>query len=116
MWVVFLAALIPALLWDLWGHPNSFEIADGQLTAKWLWGRQRSWPLQDLSMPDARSWWSTYHSGYAIVRKRQGGWAFIVTPKLSDFEEFAELIEPGSTEARKFKHNPNSWWNRDLFK
>ena len=67
-------------------------------------------------VPEAKRRWFFGASGYITVRRRSGGSAFNVSIQLNDFEDFVELIEPGSKKEREPKYNPKSRWNRELFK
>ncbi len=108
--------LFPVLLWEWWGTPNIFLVANGKLTARCFWGRERSWRVDELTIPGARSIWTLVGSGgYCRVLERNGKHAFNVSAHLNDFDDFVEVIEPGS-KAKREERNPNSWWNRELFK
>ena len=83
------------------------------------WSKPLQWVLgtaRALVIPGATARWTFGLRGYVIVFKRNGGRAFNLGIQLEDFYDFVELIEPGSSAKREPKHNPDSWWNRELFK
>ncbi len=105
----------PALVWEWWGGPNVFLVENGKLTVRRFWGRERSWRVSELTIPGAGGFWTLASSGYCRVRERNGRRAFNVSAHLTDFADFVEIIEPGSR-AKREARDPNSWWNRELFK
>ena len=114
--VVVCVLLLPGsiLEWSL--QPTSFVVEGETISALWYWGRRRSWLRRELAIPGATARWTFGLRGYVIVFKRNGGRAFNLGIQLEDFYDFVELIEPGSSAKREPKHNPDSWWNRELFK
>jgi hypothetical protein len=115
-WVILLTLLLSGAIWEWSMQPTSFIVEGETLTARWYWGRLRSWKIQELMIPGASKRWALAVSGYITVYERNGGKAFNVGMQLEDFSEFVELIEPGSRKKREPKHDPNSWWNRDVLK
>jgi len=106
----------PVLVWEWWRTPTSFVVANGNLTARWFWGHERTWQIDNLTIPGASSVWTLVRTGYARVLERSGKSAFNVAFHLEGFGAFLEVIEPGTKERRAAKYNPNSWWNRNLLK
>ena len=115
-WVVLITLLLPGgiLEWSL--QPTRFVEEGERLTAVWYWGRRRTWLIRDLTIPGASRRWTLGLPGYITVHRRSGELVFQVGVQLEDFEEFVELIEPGSKQEREPKHDPNSWWNRNILK
>lgn len=115
--VVMCALLLPGAVFEWSLRPICFLIEGERLTAVWCWGRRRSWPIRELTVPGASGRWAFFApGGGASIHHRTAGYLFAFSAYLEDVDQFVELIEPGSSERRKPKHNPNSWWNRELFK
>jgi hypothetical protein len=110
--LVILAVLLPEIV-VFCNTPTRFAVVDGLVTASWLWGRKRSWPVADIRVPNAGRRLAQAYMGGLDVLDRDDRRVFRVYLQLQNYREFLEILAPGTQTAQELRAS-RSWWNRNL--
>lgn len=92
--------------------PVVFVVSDGRVTIRNMWGRERSWSLSDVVVPNADRPFLRSMAQETLVTDRSGNVLFRVYP-LRGLNQLVEMLSPGSATAAE-KRRQKSWWNREL--
>jgi len=92
--------------------PIVFIVSGGRVTIRNMWGREQSWPVSEVVVPNADRPFRRSIAQETLVTDTGGNVLFRIYP-FRGLNELVELLSPGSSAEAK-ERRQKSWWNREL--